>query len=166
MVEDDTQVPRVLLSQGLYIQSPFVQKSSERHMTSYELVSEDLVYGCSEIVNETSCFYMIQNISGLNIHKGQKQESDETLVICKLAHHLQHFTHNYFLQFYIKAKKIREINGKILLIHLSHLNKKKTKTQEFFERKAQHLWTSISMCGYRRATCYRCPELDSHQISF
>ena len=32
------------------------------------------------------------------------------------------FTHDYFLQFYIKAKKIREMNGNVLLIHLSHLN--------------------------------------------
>ena len=72
MVVDDTQVPRVLLSQGLYIQSPFILKPSERHMTSHQLVSEDLVYGCSEIVNETSCFSMVQNISGLKIHKGQK----------------------------------------------------------------------------------------------
>ena len=72
MVVDDTQVPRALLSQGLYIQLPFLLKSSERHMTSHELVSEDLVYRCSEIINETSCFFMVQNISGLNIHKGQK----------------------------------------------------------------------------------------------
>ena len=72
MVEDDTQVPRVLLSQGLYIQSLFLLTSSERHMTSHELVSEDPVYGCSETVNETSCFSMVQNISGLNIRKGQK----------------------------------------------------------------------------------------------
>ena len=71
MVVDDTQVPKVLLSQGLYIQSPFLLKSSERHMTSHELVSEDLVYGCSDIVNETSWFSMVQSISGLNIHKGQ-----------------------------------------------------------------------------------------------
>ena len=34
------------------------------------------------------------------------------------------FTHDYFLQFYIKAKRIIEMNGKILLIHLSHLNNK------------------------------------------
>ena len=65
MVEDDTQVPRVLLSQGLYIQLLFLLTSSERHMTSHELVSEDPVYGCSEIVNETSCFSMDQSISGL-----------------------------------------------------------------------------------------------------
>ena len=71
MVVDDTQVPRALLSQGLYIQLPFLLTSSERHMTSHELVSEDLVYRCSEIVNET-CFFMVQNISGLNIHKRQK----------------------------------------------------------------------------------------------
>ena len=38
------------------------------------------------------------------------------LIICKT------FTHDYFLQFYIKAKKIREMNSKILLIHLSHQN--------------------------------------------
>ena len=40
-------------------------------MTSHELVSEGLVYGCSETVNET-CFYTVQNIPGLSIHKGQK----------------------------------------------------------------------------------------------
>ena len=85
-VVDDTQVPRVLRSQGLYIQSPFLLKSSERHMTSHELVSESIVYGCSETVNETFCFfylyiwfYMVQNIPGLSIHKGQKREFDEAL---------------------------------------------------------------------------------------
>ena len=41
------------------------------------------------------------------------------------------FTYNYFLQFYIKAKRIREMKGQILLIHLLHLNKK----QEVFLRK-------------------------------
>ena len=75
MVVDDTQVPRVLLSQGLYIQSPFLLKSSETHMTSHELVSEGLVYGCLSFlllffftlryciglvtVNETFCFFFI-----------------------------------------------------------------------------------------------------------
>ena len=73
MVVDETQVPRVLLSQGLYIQSPFLLKSSETHMTSHELVSEGLVYGCLsflfffltlqyciglETVNETFCFFI------------------------------------------------------------------------------------------------------------
>ena len=58
MVVDDTQVPRVLLSQGLHIQSPFLLKSSETHMTSHELVSEGLVYGCSQIINEIFCFYI------------------------------------------------------------------------------------------------------------
>ena len=78
MVVDDTQVPRMLLSQGLCIQSPFLLKSSETCMTSHELVSEDLVYGCSEIVNETFCFYTVQNNNhkdldlDLSIHKGQK----------------------------------------------------------------------------------------------
>ena len=152
MVVDDTQVPRALLSQDLCIQSPFLLTSSERHMTSHELVSEDLVYRCSEIVNETSCFYMVQNISGLNIHKGQKQESDETLVICKLAHHLQHFTHNYFLQFYIKAKKIREINGKILLIHFSHLNKKKQKHKNFLKEK-NNTYGHQSVCVATEGPC-------------
>ena len=72
MEVDDTQVPRVLLSQGLCIQSPFLLKSSETHMRSHELVSEGLVYGCSETVNQTFFFYMVQNIPGLSIHKGQK----------------------------------------------------------------------------------------------
>ena len=79
MVVDDTHIPRVLLSQGLYIQSPFLLKSSETHMTSHELVSEGLVYGYSETGNEIFCFYMayvcfymVQNIPGLSIHKGQK----------------------------------------------------------------------------------------------
>ena len=47
---DDTHVPRVLLFQGLYIQSPFLLKSSETHMISQELVSESLVYGCLFII--------------------------------------------------------------------------------------------------------------------
>ena len=67
MVVDDTQVPRALLSQGLYIQSPFLLTSSESHMTSHELVSKDLVYECSGIVNETY-FSMVQSI----FYKGQK----------------------------------------------------------------------------------------------
>ena len=58
MAVDDTQVPRVLHSQGLYIQSPFLLKSSETHMTSHQLVSEGLVYGYSETINEMLCFYI------------------------------------------------------------------------------------------------------------
>ena len=78
MVVDDTQVPRMLLSQGLCIQSPFLLKSSETRMTSHELVSESLVYRCSDIVNETFCFYTVQNNIhkdldlDLSIHEGQK----------------------------------------------------------------------------------------------
>ena len=62
-------------------------------MTSHKLVSEGLVYGCSEIINETFCFYMVQNIPGLSIHKGQKQESDEALddlKTCSLSSTLLH----------------------------------------------------------------------------
>ena len=54
MTVENTRVPRMFLSQGLCIQSLFLLKSSETHMTSHELVSEGLVYGCSEIVNETA----------------------------------------------------------------------------------------------------------------
>ena len=72
MEVDDTQVPRVLLSQGLCIQSPFLLKSSETHMTSHELVSEGLVDVCTETANGIFCFYTVQNIPGLSIHKGQK----------------------------------------------------------------------------------------------
>ena len=58
MVVHDTHIPRVLLSQGLCIQSPFLLKSSETHMIPHELVSESLFYGCLEtefcdIVQET-----------------------------------------------------------------------------------------------------------------
>ena len=42
------------------------------------------------------------------------------------------FIHNYFLQFYIKAKTIIEMNGKVLLVHLSHLNKK---SKSYFWKK-------------------------------
>ena len=62
MVVDETQVPRVLLSQGLYIQSPFLLKSSETHMTSHELVSEGLVYGCLSFL---LFFFTLQYCIGL-----------------------------------------------------------------------------------------------------
>ena len=55
-------------------------------MTSHEFVSEGLVYGYSETGNEIFCFYMayvcfymVQNIPGLSVHKGQKQEFHEAL---------------------------------------------------------------------------------------
>ena len=59
MLVDESQVPRVLLSQALYIQSPFLLTSSERYMTSRGLGTEGLVYECSETVNETFCFFIL-----------------------------------------------------------------------------------------------------------
>ena len=44
MVVDDTHIPRMLLSQGLYIQSLFLLKSSETHVTAHELVSDSIAY--------------------------------------------------------------------------------------------------------------------------
>ena len=89
MVVDDAHIPRVLLSQGLYIQSLFLLKSSETHMTSHELVSEGLIYACLEIVSETFCFYIFTfafiwyRISGLSTCKGQKQSHSRAYTLRK-----------------------------------------------------------------------------------
>ena len=58
LVVVETCIPRALLSHTLYIQSPFLLKSSETYKTTQELGKEDVAYGCSETVNETFCFYI------------------------------------------------------------------------------------------------------------
>ena len=149
MVVDDTRVPRELLSQGLYIQSLFLLKSSERHMTSQELVSEGLVYGCSETVNETFCLYIFTSAflwfrrsqvlaSTKDRSRSLMRPSFDDLQTCSTI--CNTFTYSYLLQHYTKTKRIRELNAKILLIHFTHLNKK---TKEFCQRK-EYLWAPIS----------------------
>lgn len=140
MAVDDTSIPRVLLSQGLYIQSLFLLKSSERHMTSRGLGKESLLYGGSEIINEIFCFFylpicfsLVKFIPGLIIPKGQKEASDEAfddLQTCSSS--CNTVTYGHFLQHCIKTKRTRELNAKTLLIHFSYLNNKK---RELCQRK-------------------------------
>ena len=141
-VADDTRIPRVLLSQAPYIQPPFLLTPSERHMTSRGLGMESLVYAWSETVNEMFCFFiLISAFMWLRISQVLSSSKDRsgnlrrTLIIC---HFLVTLTYGYFLQHGIKTKRIRKMNGKILLIHFSYLNKK---TREFCQRK-EYLWTS------------------------
>ena len=153
---DDACIPRVLLSQGLDIQSLFLLKSSERHMTSRGLGKESLLYGGSEIINEIFCFFylpicfsLVKFIPGLIIPKGQKEASDEAfddLQTCSSS--CNTVTYGHFLQHCIKTKRTRELNAKTLLIHFSYLNKK---TRELCQRKG-YWWTLISNVWYRRAS--------------
>ena len=106
MAVDDTQVPRMLLSQGLCIQPLFPLKSSETCMTSHKLVSESLVYGYLEIVNETFCFYMVQNNLDLSIHKGQKSLM-RPWMICKFII-FNTFAYSHFLQIILTLKELEK----------------------------------------------------------
>lgn len=70
-------------------------KSSETHMTSHELGREGLVHGCSEIVNEAFCFYILTSaFLWLRISKVFANTKDRSrnlmkaLMICKLVYGL------------------------------------------------------------------------------
>ena len=93
MAVDDARIPRVLLSQGLYIQSLFLLKSSERHMTSCGLGTKHLVYGGSETVNEMFCFFIFMSAflwlslsQVLSSPKDRRRHLMRPLMICKLVH--------------------------------------------------------------------------------
>ena len=52
----DIHTPRVLLSHILYIQSPFLLKSSETHKTSWELGKRVLLMDVQRLEMKTSAF--------------------------------------------------------------------------------------------------------------
>lgn len=83
-----------------------------------------------------SAFTWLRISQVLSSSKDRSGNLRRTLIIC---YFLVTLAYGYFLQHGIKTKRIRKMNGKILLIHFSYLNKK---TREFCQRK-EYLWTSV-----------------------
>jgi len=148
LVVVETCTPRALLSHTLYIQSPFLLKSSEIHKTSQELGKEGVAYGCSETINETFCFYIFTSAfpwfrrsQVLASTKERSRSFMRPLMICKLVHGL--VTLSFTGTFFNIIWKLKELEKWMQSFYWSSFHTWIKKIREFCLRK-EYLWTPIS----------------------
>ena len=167
--EDDTCIPRALPSQGLYIQSLFLLKSSERHMTSHGLGTEGLVYGGSESVNEMFCFFIFMSAflwlslsQVLSSPKDRRRHLMRPLMICKLVH--RPVTLSLMATSFNIVLKPKELENWMLRLYWSTFHTWIKKQESCVKgRDTDGPWSV--MCGTEGRLSWRA-ELDSQQARF